>query len=188
MLLCYIPCTEPLETQVYHNYGYVLSQKYDIDFLDLSRQKDIVNYRTDFYDADGHLNLSGARKVTDALGEYIDANYDISDCRSSERSVVWNGFYEEYMKTYAERLKGLEDVSEYLMMLNNGNFEVGINLNGRVNESDYPLIFELIDNLKGVSLKTFERRETRAEAKIEITVRRSDTGETVDSRSFDLDK
>ncbi len=92
------------------------------------------------------------------------------------------------MKTYAERLKGLEDVSEYLMMLNNGNFEVGINLNGRVNESDYPLIFELIDNLKGVSLKTFERRETRAEAKIEITVRRSDTGETVDSRSFDLDK
>lgn len=188
VLLCYIPCTEPLETQVYHNYGYVLSQKYDIDFLDLSRRKDIVNYRTDFYDADGHLNLSGARKVTDALGEYIDANYDISDCRSSEQSGVWNGFYEEYMKTYAERLKGLEDVSEYLMMLNNGNFEVGINLNGRVNESDYPLIFELTDNLKGVSLKTFERGETRAEAKIEITVRRSDTGETVDSRSFDLDK
>lgn len=188
VLLCYIPCTEPLETQVYHNYGYVLAKKYGINYLDFSRQKDIVDYNTDFYDADGHLNLSGAKKVTDALGKYIDANYDISDYRVSELSDVWDEFYEEYMRTYAERLEKLESADEYLMMLNNDNFEVDIYLDGKVTESRNPLVFELIDNLRGISLDSFERRESQGQSDIEITVRRKDTGETVDSRSFDLGK
>lgn len=45
-----------------------------------------IDGQTDFYDW-GHLNTSGAVKVSDFLGEYIVNNYDVTDMRTIEGNI-----------------------------------------------------------------------------------------------------
>ena len=51
-----------------------------IDFLDLNplTQDLKIDWKTDSYDGGDHLNLSGAEKVTDYLGEYLKQRYHFS--------------------------------------------------------------------------------------------------------------
>lgn len=54
---------------------------------------------TDFYNA-GHVNYYGATKVTKALAEYINENYDLPDRRGEERySKIWDGVYDRIITT-----------------------------------------------------------------------------------------
>lgn len=186
VLLCYIPCAEKTEYQVSGNFGYVLSEKYGINYLNLAKDETLVNYGTDFGDSDGHLNPSGARKVTSAMGKFIKDNYDVADCRLTESAVLWSGFYETYFKSYIANTQARKTVYEYLMMLNNVNLEAEIHLSDDIDKNSHPLLFELIDNLKEGSLITLERLKTQDGADIEIVVRRKDTGAEVGKKSYKL--
>ena len=70
-----------------------------INFLEL--QEDCgLDFNTDTYDAGLHLNLWGAIKVTDYLGQYLAEECGLEDRRSEEHlSAVWEEKLEEY---YAE--------------------------------------------------------------------------------------
>ncbi len=71
-------------------------------YLDLDR----AEYReelgldpaVDYYDQ-GHMNLTGVVKVSDWLGDWLDANFDLPDHRNdSDISESWNEDLAEYMK------------------------------------------------------------------------------------------
>ena len=72
-----------------------------IDFLDLNplTQDLKIDWKTDSYDGGDHLNLSGAEKVTDYLGEYLKQRYHFSapsagaDVRDS-----WKAGLKEYLE------------------------------------------------------------------------------------------
>lgn len=74
---CYTHSTKP-----HHNALLRLANKYGIKYLDLNdyMTKTDFNYDMDLYDA-VHFNLSGAIKMTDLLGDYLQDNYDFADRR-----------------------------------------------------------------------------------------------------------
>lgn len=127
ILLTYLPF--PALTNDYKNANrvYDIAAEYGIkyiNFLDM----DIVNFNTDCYDSNSHLNVSGARKVTDYLGKYIIENYQIPDQRSNPEYSDWFEDYEEYRAMKVQNLQAQRSWNTYLMLLADKNFDTVVEI------------------------------------------------------------
>ncbi|MDE6674951.1 MAG: hypothetical protein K2K19_09120, partial [Acetatifactor sp.] len=61
-----------------------------INFLELIEETGL-DFSTDTYDAGLHLNLSGAEKITEYLGEVLREETDLADRRDEEHlSGIWS--------------------------------------------------------------------------------------------------
>ncbi len=150
VLLTGIPYQISDEEKICYNYGYVLAKKYNINYLDLFETKNIINYKVDMSD-EGHLNQSGAFKISSYIGKYIMENYNIPDRRNDNLYKHWIEDYENYVR---ENIKHLENqksnIYNYLMLLNNDEFECVISLSDEITEEKYLIIYELIKNIDGI--------------------------------------
>lgn len=98
-------------------YIQTICDEYDIKYINFLTM-DVVNYDIDCYDKEAHLNVSGARKVTDYLGKYIIENYDIQDQRKNEDYAFWYEDYNEYIDLKIRYLnKNEKNLNNYLMLL-----------------------------------------------------------------------
>lgn len=86
------------------------AQKNGIPFLDMNELTEelSLDWNKDSYDQGDHLNLYGAEKITDYLGNYISKHYeflkkDASDMDSDHRAC-WNRGLREYQQAKAERV------------------------------------------------------------------------------------
>lgn len=79
-----------------------LSKEFGLDFIDLNKHYDDtkIDLDYDFRDGETHLNIMGARKLTDYLGKYLTSKYSLKDCRNDKYYSNWN----EDLKKY-ERLE-----------------------------------------------------------------------------------
>jgi len=94
-----------------------ISNEYNVNYINFL-DMDIVNYDTDCYDSSSHLNPSGARKVTNYIGQYIMNNYDIQDQRKNEAYKFWNQDYNEYIDYKIKKLQNnKKNLNNYLMLL-----------------------------------------------------------------------
>lgn len=177
VLLTYFPFTADEICQKEANKVYDIAEQYGVDyinFLDL----DVVNYKTDFCDTDYHLNPSGARKVTDYIGQYIIERYDLPDQRNNEIYEHWNADYDEYIKYKEDNLRNLESLDKYLMMLADKNYCAVIETgNTKFLEDEYYL--DLLENLQtNVTIKQDLNDNIR------ISVFNKETMENVDQSYF----
>ena len=69
----------------------------NIPFLNLMHELDAMgfSFATDMADM-YHVNLDGMRKVTDYLGDYLAAHYDLPDRRNDNAYASWHNDYEKY--------------------------------------------------------------------------------------------
>ncbi|MBR5529620.1 MAG: hypothetical protein IKU57_04005 [Oscillospiraceae bacterium] len=74
-----------------------IAKEHNINFINFL-ELEIVNYETDCYDADSHLNPSGAYKVTEYLGNYIEEHYNLEDKRDVPAYAQWHTDYEAYLQ------------------------------------------------------------------------------------------
>lgn len=86
-------------------------------FLNLINLIDIVNIRTneDFYNG-GHINVHGAIKFTDYLGNYLIDNYGFKDKRGLSGWESWNAsadLYNDLISPYTLPLEREHDVRDY---------------------------------------------------------------------------
>ena len=94
-----------------------------INFFDLN----VVDYATDYYDnaeANSHVNVSGAKKVTKYLGEIIQKKYHISDQRGNPIYAHWYDDYERYTIEKNGWLLSQEQLDNYLMLLYDKQYDV----------------------------------------------------------------
>ncbi len=71
-----------------------------------------LNPETDFADS-GHVNFYGAQKVTRALYEYIEKNYDLPDRRKDETAKrYWDGIHDNLLKLIADYEKENKEVKK----------------------------------------------------------------------------
>ena len=103
-----------------HNKLMEISEETGIPYLDLNMRIDELEIKWDEDSLDGgdHLNLSGAVKVTNWLGEYLLDHYDLEDHRDDEYYADWEQVSEEYRKAveeeYAEGSQEPDDEAEEL--------------------------------------------------------------------------
>ena len=73
-----------------HNSIQEIAQKNNIDYVDMNLSDDVnINWAEDTKDRGDHLNYSGAKKVTMALGNYLEQLHILEDHRNDERYDNW---------------------------------------------------------------------------------------------------
>ena len=112
----------------------------------------IVDPKTDMFDY-GHLNSSGARKWTAALGKYISENFDLPVYTQGETADFWaKEYYEKYIPYKSGRISSQNMLYNYLMLCADKNFSVCLYIpSGSAVFSDGESI-DLIRNLSPVEL------------------------------------
>ncbi len=116
VLLTYVPFPAQEEEQLEARAVNHIAEKYRVNYINFLERSD-VNYNTDCYDPASHLNASGARKVTQYLGNYIQTEYGIPDHRGEAEYDHWNEDYSKYSAYKVERLQSKESLKPYLMLL-----------------------------------------------------------------------
>lgn len=130
VLLTFLPFPASEGSQMCANRVYDIAEEYGVNYLNFL-DMDVVDYDTDCFDEGSHLNPSGARKVTDYLGAYITANYDIENQRNNEAYAEWHEDYLEYENYKAENLKAQETLDTYLMLLADKNYDFLLEINSQ---------------------------------------------------------
>lgn len=153
VLLTYLPFPASDTAQKEANRVYDIAEEYGVNYINFL-DMDIVDYDTDCYDSASHLNPSGARKVTDYLGEYIMENYLIFDQRGNDEYSDW---YQDYEKYKAMKVQNLKDQkwrgwSTYLMLLADKNLDAVIEIGDPDIWSDETFV-SLVKNL-GINMSS----------------------------------
>ena len=120
ILLVFIPFPADENKQREANTIYDIAKEYGVQYVNLL-DTDVINYETDCVDYNSHLNLSGALKVTDYIGNYIMENYNITDHRGDAAYSSWNDNFEEYMANKIDAIKETAELDAYLMKLADKN-------------------------------------------------------------------
>ena len=126
VLLTHLPYPSDADDQMAANTVALIAEEYGIGFIDFVSLDQVVDYHTDCYDADSHLNASGAQKVTDYLGHYIRSRYEIPDRRSDEMYAAWNDDYDEFLRYKEERLREQRNLHDVLMLLHDSSYRIDL--------------------------------------------------------------
>lgn len=123
VLLTHLPYPCDMEDQMAANTVSGIAEEYGVAFIDFVNLDQVVDYTTDCYDADSHLNPSGARKVSDYLGRYIVDHYPIEDRRCDQAYAHWQRDAQAYAAHKRGQL-GEQQLETLLMMLHDEQFNV----------------------------------------------------------------
>lgn len=144
VLLTYLPSAAIDQQQEEANYIYDIADEYGVDYLNFL-DMDLIDYHTDLYD-ESHLNPSGARKITDYLGEYISAHYPVVDQRNNSDYDFWNQDYQEYINLKNKNLRSEKKITNYLMLLSGEKADIVLDVqNKKIYKNKW--IMELLKNI-----------------------------------------
>lgn len=110
-------------------------------FIDLT--DGVVDFDIDQFDQNSHVNPSGARKVTDAIGKALVHNYLLENHKDDKKFASWNDDYEKYKDFLFSKIEEQSDFKNLLMMLNNSEVYAKMSSKSNVsfNETERKLIF-----------------------------------------------
>ena len=94
-------------TYARHDVVQDLANEHDVPFIDFNvdHYDTGFDWLTDSRDGGNHLNFSGATKMTNYMGRYLDQHYNLPDHRDNEEYNYWNDDYDMFMKTYVKKQK-----------------------------------------------------------------------------------
>lgn len=121
VLLMYLPCYAEDTRQMEANRMRQLAEEYGVGCVDFLGM-DTVDFGTDCAYGTDHLNPSGARKVTEYLGQYIGEHYDVPDRRQDPDYSGWNEDYQQYITYKRNCFVGQAELKNYLMLLQDKHF------------------------------------------------------------------
>ena len=63
----------------------------------------------DTTDKGDHLSFTGARKVTDYMGDYLAQNFSLKDRRNESKYKVWNAGIRNYLKRTGQKEREVQE-------------------------------------------------------------------------------
>lgn len=147
VLLTYLPFPAKEDDQLAAKYVNNIASEYSVDYINFL-EHDVVNYNVDCSDSNSHLNASGARKVTEYLGNYMQTECGVPDHRGEAEYESWDEDYANYSAYKVERLQSRESLKNYIMLLADKNYSycLWVKSDARIWNDD-PQYKELILNL-----------------------------------------
>lgn len=91
-----------------HNTTADLAAELGVDYLDANYDRDKIqmDWKTDTHDCGDHLNLSGSRRMTVYLADYLTENCDLTDHRGDPDYQAW----EDLWPAYEEEIIQMENI------------------------------------------------------------------------------
>ncbi len=97
------PVSDGMDRQRRLNAVSELAEEWNVPFINMMYRLDEVEFDLSADLADTyHANVSGMRKITGFLGEFITERYDIPDRRGDEKYAKWDETYERYARKLEE--------------------------------------------------------------------------------------
>ena len=102
-----------------------IAEEYGVPMLNMVDMDSIVDYYVDCADPGSHVNVSGVKKVTDFLGQYIDTHYDLPDRREDSAYAHWDDEWDAYLQEKVRMIaEDADSLRSRLMMLHDEDFHV----------------------------------------------------------------
>lgn len=146
VLLVYLPFPAAEDKQRDANRLYDIAHECGVNYVNFL-ELDVVDYDTDCYDANSHLNPSGAHKVTDFIGRYIIENYRVPDHREEAAYSSWNDNFEGYVENNIALIREQTELKNYLMMLADKNLSSCIYIDDAAAISKNTMLMQLLENI-----------------------------------------
>lgn len=193
VLLVTLPYSADNEQRLYGVKISEVASKYGVNYINFNEQEFFVDEETDFSDL-SHLNISGARKMTEYLGSYISENYDVPDRRvEKEYSDKWNSDYAAYSELVKQKIIEETELKKVLLMCNDKDFKTLVYLDDTVQCQSTDLIGRLladnstaqvIDKDTALSMLSQEQKSLLEEKDAYVWVYDAGTGEKICEKSF----
>ncbi len=152
VLLTHLPYPCVSDWQKAGNSVYAIAEKYGVNYIDFVGMNNVVDYMTDCYDKASHLNPSGARKVSDYLGNYIVMNYDVPDRRGDVKYAKWHEDFDKYTQLKIENLQAQTELDSYLMLLRDENLNACVYISAESGYLQDPVFHKLLANMSPYGL------------------------------------
>ena len=133
ILLTYLPGTLNEAKQLSANYGYEIAKKHNVEFVNFMYLTELLDYNTDFNDTSStscHLNVSGAKKTSLYLAEYIQENYQIPNRKENPQYQSWEQDWEEYKLSKKDKLINTDDFHSYLVQAADTDYRITFTIRG----------------------------------------------------------
>lgn len=121
LLLIHLPFPAEESRQEEANAVWPIAEEYGVDFIDFVALDNVSDYNTDMRDENGHLNASGARKVTDYLGRFIREHFAVPDRRTDPAYAAWQADSEAYVAYKLDLLRAQRDPALVLSLLHDAD-------------------------------------------------------------------
>lgn len=193
VLLVTLPYSADNEQRLYGVKISEVASKYGVNYINFNEQDFFVNENTDFSDV-SHLNISGARKITEYLGRYISENYDVPDRRAEkEYSDKWNEDRAAYYEMVKQNIIEETELKKILLMCNDKAFKTLLYMDDTLQGQGTDLIrklikenptVQLIDKDTALSMVAEDKRDLFEQKDAYIWVYDTVTGDTICEKSF----
>lgn len=181
VLLIYLPYPASEESQAEANMVTDIADEYGVDYINYLKYSE-MNFNTDMYDSDSHLNPCGAKKVTYNLGEYINNNYNIPNHKDSPQYANWSLGWQDY---YDKKLGDfMYEISPYIYMTLMADNDLCIDME-LYNEEIYSdgLFGQLIYNIQFDNIENvFNPYDNDVDMR--LTIKNAQTGEIIEKSLF----
>ena len=156
LILCHVPYTdegrEAMEAVSTARLAEQLGLRY-INFMEL----DCIDYSTDFFDAGAHLNVSGGKKLSEALGRFFKEELGLADHRGKPGYEDWDSDLAQYLELKPQLLAESNFLGDYLVQLQDKDISSFIMLDEGSCVYDDGHFKALIKNAAGQELPLLEQ-------------------------------
>lgn len=156
VLLVTLPYSANIEQRLYGIKLSDIALKYGVNYINFNEvfngQKLFVDENTDFSDR-SHMNISGAKKMTEFLGAYISEHYEVPDRRiEKEYSDKWNEDYAAYYELIKQKMIEETELKKILLMCNDKAFSASLYIDDALWGQETTLIQKLIQENPALQL------------------------------------
>lgn len=163
LILTGLPFYSTKEQQKGINAVSKLSEEYGVVYLDMAYEEGLIDFGMDFGDKH-HVNLFGADKTTQYIGDYLSENCGLTDYRKIEKTAEkWNKDYESYQQLLLSKMRKAGAITSYVQWIKNDRYTCYMY---QKKEATGLLARELAQ-LENITYISLEEAEARMKGKIE---------------------
>lgn len=165
-----------------------IAKKNECKTISFNELYNIVDFELDLYESDGHVNVSGGKKITQYVGKFIIDNYNVLNQSNNEK---WKNDYKEYQEYEIDSLKKQSDEKKYLMLLQNKEFNNFIYIKEGYKETEFET--KQLDNITNINTyqesnsniqNTINEIVNESNVNFVIATCKTETGELIDCVGF----
>ena len=152
------------------NSAFSIAEKYNIPYINY-QYENLIDFDTDLYDSDQHVNIAGANKITGHLGGFLKERFSLEDKRKSPEYAHWNEAYKEYLDYLAHEIDMKTEIKSTLMMAMDDCFYIKVYSGAEFEFDDVEN--KLLERCLADEVSTYEELNSDEKCSLKIQVYRT---------------